>query len=67
MSEKQRTIKKEVSLKGTGLHTGKGVIITFKPAKENSGYIFRRTDIENQPEIKAIVDNVVETSRSTVL
>ncbi len=67
MSEKQKTIKKEVSLKGTGLHTGKDVSITFKPADENTGYTFRRVDIENKPEIKAIVDNVVETSRSTVL
>ncbi len=67
MSDKQRTIKKDVSLKGTGLHTGKDVKITFKPANENTGYTFRRTDIENQPEIKAIVDNVVGTSRSTVL
>jgi UDP-3-O-[3-hydroxymyristoyl] N-acetylglucosamine deacetylase/3-hydroxyacyl-[acyl-carrier-protein] dehydratase len=67
MSNKQKTIQKEISLKGTGLHTGKEVTITFKPAKENSAYTFRRTDLDGQPEIKAIVDNVVETSRSTVL
>jgi len=67
MSDKQRTIHKAVSLKGTGLHTGKEVNITFKPAEENSGYIFRRVDLPNSPEIKALVDNVVETSRSTVL
>ena len=67
MSDKQRTINKAVSLKGTGLHTGKEVNITFKPANENTGYVFRRVDLPNQPEIKALVDNVVETSRSTVL
>ncbi len=67
MSDKQRTIHKAVSLKGTGLHTGKEVNITFKPAEENTGYVFRRIDLPNQPEIKALVDNVVETSRSTVL
>ncbi|MCF6364995.1 MAG: bifunctional UDP-3-O-[3-hydroxymyristoyl] N-acetylglucosamine deacetylase/3-hydroxyacyl-ACP dehydratase [Bacteroidales bacterium] len=67
MSEKQRTIIREISLKGTGLHTGKDVTITFKPAPENTGYIFRRVDLENKPEIKALVDYVVETSRSTVL
>ena len=67
MSDKQRTIHKAVSLKGKGLHTGKEVNITFKPANENTGYIFRRIDLPNQPEIKALVDNVVETSRSTVL
>lgn len=67
MSDKQRTIHKSVSLKGTGLHTGKEVNITFKPADENTGYVFRRIDLPNSPEIKALVDNVVETSRSTVL
>jgi len=67
MSDKQRTIHKAVSLKGTGLHTGQEVNITFKPANENTGYVFRRTDLPNKPEIKALVDNVVETSRSTVL
>ncbi len=67
MAEKQRTIQKEVSLKGRGLHTGQEVNITFKPAKENTGYIFKRVDLDGGPEIKALVDNVVETSRSTVL
>jgi UDP-3-O-[3-hydroxymyristoyl] N-acetylglucosamine deacetylase/3-hydroxyacyl-[acyl-carrier-protein] dehydratase len=67
MIEKQRTIKKEIILNGVGLHTGKEVIITFKPAKENTGFTFKRVDLENCPEIKADVFNVVETSRSTVL
>ncbi len=67
MSDKQRTILNEVTLKGTGLHTGKEVVITFKPAEENTGYIFRRVDLENKPEIEALAENVVETSRSTVL
>jgi len=67
MSDKQKTILNEVTLKGTGLHTGKEVVITFKPAKENTGYIFRRVDLEGKPEIKALAENVVETSRSTVL
>ena len=67
MIEKQTTIKQDIVLNGVGLHTGKQVIITFKPAKENSGVVFKRVDLENSPEIKADVDNVVETSRSTVL
>ncbi len=67
MIEKQTTIKQDIVLNGVGLHTGKQVIITFKPAKENSGVVFKRVDLENCPEIKADVDNVVETSRSTVL
>ena len=39
---KQRTLQSEVTLKGIGLHTGKEVTLTFKPAAENHGYAFRR-------------------------
>ncbi len=67
MTEKQRTIKEAVSLKGRGLHTGADVTLTFKPAPEHHGYKFKRTDIEGEPIINAIADNVVDTSRSTVL
>lgn len=67
MSDKQKTIKKEVSLSGIGLHTGEKVTITFKPAEENHGYKFKRIDLENQPIIHADVDNVVDTSRGTTL
>lgn len=67
MSEKQRTIQKEATLSGTGLHTGKQVNITFKPAEINTGYRFKRVDLEGQPIVHAIADNVVDTSRSTVL
>ena len=67
MSDKQKTIQNEVTLNGTGLHTGKKVVITFKPADENTGYVFKRVDLEGKPEIRALAENVVETSRSTVL
>jgi UDP-3-O-[3-hydroxymyristoyl] N-acetylglucosamine deacetylase/3-hydroxyacyl-[acyl-carrier-protein] dehydratase len=67
MAEKQKTIAKSVSLTGIGLHTGLNVTITFNPAPENHGYVFQRVDIENKPTIKAIVENVVDTSRSTVI
>ncbi len=67
MAEKQRTIAKPVSLNGIGLHTGLNVEITFKPAPENHGYVFQRVDLENKPIIRAMVENVVDTSRSTVL
>lgn len=67
MAEKQRTIETPVSLSGRGLHTGREVTITFHPAEENSGYRFRRIDLENQPIIQALADYVVDTSRSTVL
>ncbi len=67
MAEKQKTIKKPVSVKGKGLHTGIEVTLTFKPAKENFGYRFQRIDLEGKPIIHAIVDNVVSTARSTVI
>lgn len=65
--ENQRTIKREVSVSGTGLHTGQEVTITFKPAAEDYGYRFVRTDINEDIEIKALVDYVVDTSRGTTL
>ena len=68
MAEKQKTIKQAgATLKGKGLHTGVAVEMTFKPAPENYGYRFKRIDLENQPEIRAIVDNVTDTTRSTTV
>lgn len=66
-SSMQRTIKEEVSLEGVGLHTGKSVKLTFKPAPENTGFVFRRTDLEGSPEIEADVSYVVNTRRGTNL
>ncbi|MBF0586515.1 bifunctional UDP-3-O-[3-hydroxymyristoyl] N-acetylglucosamine deacetylase/3-hydroxyacyl-ACP dehydratase [Prosthecochloris sp. N3] len=63
----QRTLKKEVSLWGTGLHTGKECMITFKPAPANYGYRFVRTDIDNCPEIPALIDHVVDVCRGTTI
>lgn len=67
MSDKQQTIKQEVSLQGVGLHTGQKAKVTFKPAADNHGFVFQRTDIEGKPIIKADADNVVDTSRGTTL
>jgi UDP-3-O-[3-hydroxymyristoyl] N-acetylglucosamine deacetylase/3-hydroxyacyl-[acyl-carrier-protein] dehydratase len=67
MSEKQKTLAREVSLIGKGLHTGINVKITFKPAEANHGYKFVRTDIPGQPVIEALAENVSETSRGTTL
>ncbi|QAA80621.1 bifunctional UDP-3-O-[3-hydroxymyristoyl] N-acetylglucosamine deacetylase/3-hydroxyacyl-ACP dehydratase [Aequorivita sp. H23M31] len=64
---KQRTIGREISLTGVGLHTGKEVIITFKPAPENHGYSFVRIDLEGSPEIEADANYVVNTQRGTNL
>jgi len=65
MSEKQKTILNPVAVSGVGLHTGKEVTITFKPAPENYGIKFRRTDIATNTLVDADVDNVVDTSRGT--
>ncbi len=67
MSDKQRTLAKEVSLKGKGLHSGIDVTVTFKPAPANHGYKFCRTDLPGSPVIDAIADHVTETSRGTTL
>ena len=67
MLELQRTIGKAVSLSGTGLHTGTSCTMTFKPAPENSGIKFVRTDIGGRPEIPANADFVVDISRGTTL
>jgi UDP-3-O-[3-hydroxymyristoyl] N-acetylglucosamine deacetylase/3-hydroxyacyl-[acyl-carrier-protein] dehydratase len=64
---KQKTIKTEISLKGVGLHTGKEVTITFKPAPINNGFTFIRYDLEGQPVIEADANYVVNTQRGTNL
>jgi len=67
MSEKQRTLAKETSLTGKGLHTGIDVTITFKPASANHGYKFCRVDLPGAPIIDALAENVTDTSRGTTL
>jgi UDP-3-O-[3-hydroxymyristoyl] N-acetylglucosamine deacetylase/3-hydroxyacyl-[acyl-carrier-protein] dehydratase len=67
MSEKQRTLAKEISLDGKGLHTGINVTITFKPAPANHGYKFCRVDLPGKPVIEALAENVSDTSRGTTL
>lgn len=64
---KQKTIKKEVSLSGVGLHTGKEVKLTFKPAPENFGYAFARVDLAGHPTIEARIEYVIDTTRGTNL
>lgn len=67
MSEKQQTLKKSVSVSGTGLHTGLTANLTFKPAPENFGIKFQRVDLNGSPIIHASIDNVVDTARGTTL
>ena len=64
---KQKTLKESFSLSGKGLHTGLNLTVTFNPAPDNHGYKIQRTDLEGQPIIEAVADNVVETTRGTVL
>lgn len=58
MEKKQRTIRTASSYTGTGLHTGQSSTITFRPAAENHGIVFARTDIDPSREIPANVDYV---------
>ena len=67
MRNKQTTIKSSISLEGVGIHTGKDVKLTFKPAKSNTGYVFKRMDLDGSPSIEAIADYVINTQRGTTL
>lgn len=67
MPEKQRTIKKSISLTGIGIHSGEETTIKFHPAPENYGYKFVRSDLPKPVEIPALVDYVVDLSRGTTL
>ena len=67
MAEKQKTLKEPITFTGKGLHTGVEVNMTFHPAPDSHGYIFKRTDLPGQPTINALAENVVETSRGTTI
>ena len=64
---KQKTIKNIIKISGFGIHTGVKTNVILKPAKEDNGIVFIRSDIENKPKIKALVQNVFSTERSTNL
>ena len=64
---KQRTIKENFTLSGKGLHTGLNLTVEFCPAPENHGYKIQRVDVEGEPIIEALAENVTETQRGTVL
>ena len=65
--ENQKTLKSEFSISGVGLHTGLAINATFKPAPAGTGIKFKRIDLEGENEIDALAENVVETSRGTVI
>ena len=67
MTNNQNTLNGSFSLSGKGLHTGLQLTVTFNPAPENHGYKIQRIDLPDQPILDAIAENVVETTRGTVL
>lgn len=64
---KQLTLNDSFTVSGKGLHSGLMIEAKFQPAPENTGYKFRRVDLEGQPVIDAIAENVVDTRRGTVI
>ena len=64
---KQCTLKSAFTIKGKGLHTGREIEATFKPAPDNFGRKFLRIDVEGAAPIEAVAENVVETCRGTVI
>lgn len=64
---RQRTLTREYTFEGKGLHTGKSAHMTLKPAAENTGIVFVRTDLEGQPQIPALAEYVSQTTRSTTI
>ncbi len=64
---KQLTLKDSFTVSGKGLHTGMSIQATFKPAPVNHGYKFQRIDLDGEPVIDALAENVIETTRGTVI
>ncbi len=67
MTCKQKTLKAPLTFCGKGLHTGVGVTMRVNPAGPDHGIKFKRTDLEGQPEIEALADYVIDTSRGTTI
>jgi UDP-3-O-[3-hydroxymyristoyl] N-acetylglucosamine deacetylase/3-hydroxyacyl-[acyl-carrier-protein] dehydratase len=63
----QHTIEKAITISGVGIHTGEPVNMTLTPSEPNTGIVFQRIDLDGQPTVKADVDFVTETRRSTTL
>ena len=65
--QKQRTLKTEVSYTGIGLHSGREVHATLKPAPEDTGIVFVRKDLAGAPQVHAKAQNVTSTLRATTV
>lgn len=66
-SLKQTTVQKSATVHGSALHTGAEVTLTVKPAAANTGFIFKRTDLADEPTVAAHIDNVKHVERATTL
>ena len=64
---KQKTIDKDISLEGVGLHTGDDVTLVFKSGAPNTGFLFERIDLEGNPKIEADANYVTNTQRGTCM
>ncbi len=67
MSALQCTLKSEIELSGVGLHTGNQVNMKLLPAVDHTGFIFRRVDLPESPEVEALAIYVTATERGTSL
>lgn len=66
-SANQHTLAAGISISGAGIHTGQSVTMTLEPADANTGIVFQRVDLPGEPSVKADVDFVTETRRSTTI
>ena len=66
-TEFQHTLASEITISGVGIHSGATVNMVLKPADPNTGIIFKRVDLPKTPSVKADIDNVVDTTRSTTI
>lgn len=64
---KQTTLKGSFTLSGKGLHTGLDIVAEFCPASDGHGYKFQRVDLDDQPIVDAVAENVKSTNRGTVI
>ena len=64
---KQRTLARQVSIKGSALHTGDAVTLTMKPAPVDHGIVFKRLDLHGSPELRPRVDQVTDLVRATTI
>jgi UDP-3-O-[3-hydroxymyristoyl] N-acetylglucosamine deacetylase/3-hydroxyacyl-[acyl-carrier-protein] dehydratase len=66
-SLKQTTVREAQTVHGSALHTGSDVTLTVKPAAANTGYIFKRIDLPDEPTVSAHIDHVKQVERATTL